>query len=278
MTMPNSRRSPSATAAAVFLALLAAAPAGAQPADSARAGGEPFLTRRDAVYAAGFVLAAAVLAPLDRTLDDALQRPAYQGERALRGGASAFRLLGVPGAGILAAGTFAGGRLAGRPGLADAGLHTLESILVANVATGVIKNVAGRARPSIGPDEPYSFAFGRGFRSGDFRSFPSGHTSTAFAAAAAATGELGRWAPRYRAAGGMVLYGGATLVGVSRMYDQKHWASDVVVGAALGTFSGWKVVSYTHDHPGTPVDRLLLHISAAPTLDGGVMLVWSTPR
>jgi membrane-associated phospholipid phosphatase len=267
----------------IFLAVLvttlvAAFPAGAQQPDSVRAAGEPFLTRRDALYAGGFLVAAAALAPLDRTLDDELQEPAYQGKRALNGGASVFRLLGVPGAGILAASAYATGRLADRPGLADAGLHTAESILLANVATGVIKNVAGRARPFVSPDDPYRFALGRGFRSGDYRSFPSGHTSTAFAAAAAATRELGHWAPRYRVPGGVVLYGGATLVGLSRMYDQKHWATDVVAGAALGTFSGWKVVSYNHRNPGNRVDRMLLHAAAVPTAEGGVMVMWSIPR
>ena len=44
------------------------------------------------------------------------------------------------------------------------------------------------------------------------------------------------------------MYGGATLVGLSRMYNNAHWASDVTLGAAIGTFSGIKVVRFNHSH------------------------------
>ena len=266
------------TALCAALALSAGALPAQTPADAARAPSEPLFTKTDALYAGGFIAAAAALAPLDRSLDDALQEPSYQGRRALKGGATVFRLLGNPGAGILAVSTFAGGRIAHRPGLADAGLHTAESILMANVVTGITKGLVGRARPFVSPDEAYDVKFGRGIGDDDYQSFPSGHTSTAFAAAAAATRELGRWAPHYRVAGGVVLYSGATLVGLSRMYNQRHWASDVVVGAAIGTFSGWKVVTYNHEYPGNRVDRLLLRTAVAPTGDGGVAVLVSLPR
>jgi hypothetical protein len=42
------------------------------------------------------------------------------------------------------------------------------------------------------------------------------------------------------------MYGGAALVGLSRMYNNRHWASDVITGAAIGTFAGTKVVRYHH--------------------------------
>ena len=54
------------------------------------------------------------------------------------------------------------------------------------------------------------------------------------------------------------MYGGATLVGLSRMYNNAHWASDVALGAAIGTFAGLKTVRYSHAHPDNPVDRLVL--------------------
>jgi membrane-associated phospholipid phosphatase len=54
------------------------------------------------------------------------------------------------------------------------------------------------------------------------------------------------------------MYGGATLMGVSRMYNNQHWASDVMGGAAIGTLIGLKVVKYTHSHPGSGIDNKLI--------------------
>ena len=59
-------------------------------------------------------------------------------------------------------------------------------------------------------------------------SFPSGHTTVAFATAAALARESrARWVP-------WVAYPVAALVGWSRLRDNRHWASDVVAGAAVG--------------------------------------------
>ena len=64
-------------------------------------------------------------------------------------------------------------------------------------------------------------------------SFPSGHTSLAFSSATI----LGYRYPKWR----VPLYIGAGLVGFSRIYLGRHYASDVVVGAALGTAVGMLV-------------------------------------
>jgi membrane-associated phospholipid phosphatase len=73
------------------------------------------------------------------------------------------------------------------------------------------------------------------------------------------------------------MYGGATLVGLSRMYHNKHWASDVVLGAGIGTFSGIKVVRYSHAHPDNFIDRVILQTSIAPDGHGGGMLAGTVP-
>src|SRR5450759_3446218 len=65
------------------------------------------------------------------------------------------------------------------------------------------------------------------------------------------------------------MYGGATLVGLSRMYHNNHWASDVVLGAAIGTFSGLKVVRYSHAHPDNKLDKFILGATVFPNADGG---------
>jgi membrane-associated phospholipid phosphatase len=73
------------------------------------------------------------------------------------------------------------------------------------------------------------------------------------------------------------MYGGATLVGLSRMYHNNHWASDVVLGAAVGTFSGLKVVRYSHAHPDNKLDHFILGATILPNVNGGGTLAFSLP-
>ena len=124
---------------------------------------------------------------------------------------------------------------------------------------------------------PSDFRFGRGFSGEDRTSFPSGHTTVAFAAAASVTSEVQRIWPGHTWFVAPVMYGGATLVGLSRMYHNKHWASDVVLGAGIGTFSGIKVVRYSHSHPDNFVDRVILRTSVAPDGHGGGVVAWTLP-
>jgi membrane-associated phospholipid phosphatase len=60
------------------------------------------------------------------------------------------------------------------------------------------------------------------------------------------------------------MYGGASLVALSRMYNNAHWASDVVAGAAIGTIVGLKVVKFQHSHPDNRIDRELLRANYEP--------------
>lgn len=67
----------------------------------------------------------------------------------------------------------------------------------------------------------------------DHRSFPSGHTATAFMTATMLTKEYGYLSPWV----GGVAYGVASLTGLSRMANNKHWLSDVLTGAGIGILS-----------------------------------------
>ncbi len=43
------------------------------------------------------------------------------------------------------------------------------------------------------------------------------------------------------------------------MYQSQHWASDVVMGAGIGTFTGLKIVRYAHAHPDNWIDKIMIH-------------------
>ena len=66
-----------------------------------------------------------------------------------------------------------------------------------------------------------------------FNSFPSGHTATAFMGAELMNQEYKHQSIWYSIAG----YTVATGTGVFRMYNNRHWLSDVVAGAGVGILS-----------------------------------------
>jgi len=95
-------------------------------------------------------------------------------------------------------------------------LDLTVSALVANgVTTIVLKELINRERPN-GTDK---------------RSMPSGHTSHSFTVAAIANELYGREV-------GIAAYLLAGLVGVSRINDNKHYLTDVLIAAGLGTIIG----------------------------------------
>ena len=240
------------------LALTVSAPLRAQPADTAAISTDPLFTDGDLIFAGAFVVGTLAAAPLDKYFAHRLQRPWAQENRWLRRAATTFNVTAAPGSLIIGGTLYAVGRIGGNERMADLGLHGTEAIVIAGAATGLIKGVVGRARPFREPDNPRNFGLNRGWRHEEYRSFPSGHSTMAFAAAAAVTEETALWWPGTKWYVGTAMYGGAALVGASRMYSNKHWASDVIMGAAFGTFAGRKAVKYHHSHPGNRVDRWLL--------------------
>jgi membrane-associated phospholipid phosphatase len=235
-------------------------------------------TWRDAALAGGFTALTVAMFPADRHIAGQLQNPNTQANRFFDNSARGVELITSPGAFIIGGGMYAIGRWGHHPNLEDLGWHGTEAVLLSSAVTGLLKGVLGRARPFVVNDtNPHDFKFGAGFSDSDRQSFPSGHTTTAFAAAAAVTSEMRRLHPESVWYVGPVLYGGATMVGLSRMYHNKHWASDVVLGAAIGTFSGLKVVRYSHTHPDNKLDRFMLHTSLAVMPNGQLGLMVTLP-
>lgn len=131
----------------------------------------------------------------------------------------------------VASGVLLVGQASGDPGMSRAGIRSLEALAISSVLTAGLKFVVGRGRPghyaeadSFHPFTTHSSSW----------SFPSGHTSAAFALATALTlelGDRGAWVP-------VVSYSLAGWVGVSRVLDNRHWPTDVLAGAAVGILSG----------------------------------------
>lgn len=253
--------------------LVATARLGAQPSDTTAISTAPLFVKKDAYYAGGFVLATLAAAPLDRYFAERLQLPWVQENRFLARTADVFRWIGSPGAYVIGVSMYGAGRAFGNERMADLGLHGTEALVVGHLGSGLLKGLFGRARPYVNPDDPnpFQFKFGRGFSRNDaYRSFPSGHAVAGFAAAAAVVTETRRWWPSSTWYVGPVMYGGASLIGVSRMYHNKHWASDVVTGALIGSFAGRKIVRYHHSHPDNRIDGWLLTGSVTHGDNGGM--------
>ena len=277
MTRSTSRWREALTALLLVLPVSTAMAQARTPTDTSKAQ-QTLFNARDAWLAAGFVGLTIAMFPIDKHIETHLRDQSVPANRFFDRSATGVEYITTPGSFIIGGALYGIGVVTDRPNLKDLGWHGTEAVLLGSGITGVLKGVLGRARPDMFPDtRPSDFQFAKGFTVANRQSFPSGHTTTAFAAAAAVTSEVNRMWPRYTWYAGPVLYGGATLVGLSRMYHNRHWASDVALGAGIGTFSGLKVVKYTHSHPDNLLDRIILRTSAAPDGHGGAYIIWSAP-
>ena len=113
----------------------------------------------------------------------------------------------------------------------------LKSTLLSGMTTFFLKRVFNARRPN----------------NGDRLSFPSGHTTTAFAFA----GVIGIEHPRYA----LAAYSLATFVGLSRMNDNAHFLYDVTLGATIG-------IAYAYGLRNNVEKKKSSEFSIYPTLDG----------
>jgi membrane-associated phospholipid phosphatase len=115
----------------------------------------------------------------------------------------------------LALSFFTAGRFASDTRFRAASYDVGQALIVTGLYTDILKRAANRTRPDFSNN----------------KSFPSGHTSNAFALATVVNAHYGRKA-------GAAAYAVAGLVGASRIERNKHYLSDVVAGAALGVIVG----------------------------------------
>ena len=179
-------------------------------------------------------------------------------------------------AGIL---TYGAGRLFHSPVVTDVALHATESVVLASLASQLIRGPLGRTRPYVSRDsDQYKFKPFRGFvgdSSFDYRAFPSIHTSSSMAVATVLAMEIHRRNPEATPFMAPLLFAAGMLPGLARIRLDQHWSSDVAAGAFMGVLSGYKVVSYSHAHPDNWFDRTFLTASVVPEAGGRVLVMLS---
>jgi membrane-associated phospholipid phosphatase len=147
--------------------------------------------------------------------------------------ASLFSFIGDGGILLgLSAGLYAAGEIGHNDGLRQTALLSIESLGTASLLLWTIKVIAGRARPYTGETsrsfQPFAFT-------NRYWSLPSGHAVASFCVATVIAEQSD--SPVVD----ILAYGLATGVGISRIHEDKHWASDVFLGSALGYFVAKKI-------------------------------------
>lgn len=104
-----------------------------------------------------------------------------------------------------------------RHNLRDRTMLFLMSTMITSGSVFAIKNLSQQLRPD----------------GSDYLSFPSGHTAEAFASAEFMRQEYKDISPWYGLAG----YAASAATGYLRMFNNKHWVSDVIAGAGVGIAS-----------------------------------------
>ena len=131
-------------------------------------------------------------------------------------------------AGALSLGTLGYGLIKKNKNIQQNGYELIMTAGIDIAVTQILKKVFNRTRP----EDKYPGVIFPATLSHD-KSFPSGHTSLAFSMATTLTLQYKKWYVIVPA------YLWASSVGYSRMYLGKHYPSDVLAGAVLGTGSSW---------------------------------------
>jgi membrane-associated phospholipid phosphatase len=241
-----------------------------------------FFVAKDLVVASAFVGVSAGVSIFDKRIEHFFRDTSLAHVREGQKLANDFTHVNETTLTVGGLGVYVIGRLVGSKTVADVAFHTAESVAAASLTAQVIRGPLGRSRPideaREGSDQ-YRFSFFQGFTHFENRAFPSIHSSSGFAAASALVAETHARAPGATWWVAVPAYALALTPGLSRMYLGQHWASDVISGAILGTFYGWRIVDYSHSHPTPWIDRIFLgtvqHLQVGASANGST-LGWST--
>ena len=170
----------------------------------------------------------------------------------------------VPFAGLFALTTYATGLAAKSDDIRITGRLMCESLVLAGATSFSIRVITGRTRP-FAARGAWDFNW---FETKDvMHSFPSGHTTAAFALSTVLAERLDTFWAR------VGFYGMATWTAYARVYNRQHWLSDVALGAGVGLLAGFHVVREEERRTSKlPVESSRLQVY--PTLNG-VSVVYS---
>jgi membrane-associated phospholipid phosphatase len=235
-----------------------------------------FFTRRDLVATGIAIAGTAIVYQYDTRVAHFSQEPSVQGGASRRRVVHALTTINETPFTFGAVAAYGIGRLSHSETTADVGLHMTEALVLTTGIGQLMRGALGRARPSSAVDGPLTHRFGRGYTDFEYRSFPSLHAATAFAASAAVVEEIRLRRPGAVRWAAPLLYGAATIPGFTRLYLDKHWASDIAAGSFLGALMGIKTVRYAHSHHRTKLDRFL-GTAVIPTPNGTALSMSLTP-
>ncbi len=136
-------------------------------------------------------------------------------------------------ANIAALSTYAAGLIFKEDKVRITGRLLFESLSISGVTVVLARYVFARSRPYSGEGQ---WKYNWFEWNNEIESFPSGHTTVAFAFSTVLAERIdNNWAR-------LGLYGLASLTAFARVYNNQHWASDVFVGALLGFVTGMHVI------------------------------------
>jgi len=255
------------------LSLLTSVPLGGASAQ----GSKTFYRGSDVAWVGAFSIASYGISRFDPQVTKYFQQRKEQLDPTLRGFANAFTHIQETTLTLAGLATYGVARLAHAEATSAVALHATEAIVSRSLTSQLIRGPLGRARPKDAIpkfEDQYEFHWFRGFGHFEYRAFPSIHSASAFAAATAVVVEMRYRSPRSNAYVAPVAYLLAAGPGYARVYLGQHWASDVFMGAFMGTFYGSRIVEYSHQHPDNSGDRFFLGaraqngLSVVPTRGG----------
>lgn len=194
---------------------------------------EPFRSTKNILISSGVVTATVLSSTVDKDFQIAVSREdAGTYNHDFWDGPTFYGYVQYPS--ILGGALYTIGLFARETELRKTGRMMIQALTYSGTLTMGMRYLLGRTRPFSSKGSQYEFTWLQ--TAGDTQAFPSGHTVVAFATSTILAERIDTWWAR------VVLYSFAAMTGYARLYNNAHWLSDVIFGAALGYGSAMYVL------------------------------------